>query len=130
MKTKILLAVSVLTLLTATSALAQLQSLRANVPFEFTVGAKVLPAGQYQFVRQTGDASIRVTGADKGQAAVAMVVTRLWGGIHTSPQDAHLVFDKVGNSAFLSEIWIPGIDGFLVHSTKGKHEHQTVDVTP
>jgi hypothetical protein len=128
MKTRILATVSLLTLLTATSVLAQPPSLRANVPFEFTVGAKALPAGQYQITRLAGDASIRITAVEKGPAAVATVITRLWGGIHTSPQDAHLVFDQVGDTSFLSEIWIPGMDGFPVHSTKGKHEHRTVDI--
>ncbi len=26
----------------------------------------------------------------------------------------------------LSEVWEPGTDGFLIHITRGKHEHRVV----
>jgi hypothetical protein len=56
------------------------------------------------------------------------VQTRLGAAIHTTKQDSHIVFDKVGEVYTLSEVWIPGTDGWLLFSTKGKHEHKTIDV--
>jgi hypothetical protein len=56
------------------------------------------------------------------------ILTLLGAAIHTSKQDAHIVFDKVGEVYTLSEIWIPGEDGLLLVATKGKHEHKTIDV--
>lgn len=126
MRTKVLGTACLFALLVV-SASAQ-TTVRANIPFAFTAAGKVLPAGQYEFLRQANDTTIRVTGSAKGSSAVAMVVTRLAASIHTTPQDAHVVFDKVGEQHFLSEIWIPGVDGFLLYSTKGKHEHEVVDV--
>ena len=67
-------------------------------------------------------------GSGAGANAIAMVLTRLAGGLHTTPQDAHIVFDKVGNNYTLSEIWPLNGDGYLAYMTKGKHEHHTVNV--
>jgi hypothetical protein len=36
------------------------------------------------------------------------------------------VFDVVGDSYILSEIWLPAGDGYLVAATKGPHTHKTV----
>jgi beta-xylosidase len=58
---------------------------------------------------------------------MALIQTRIAAGIHTSAQDAHIVFDKVGNSYLLSEIWAPGIDGYMLNVTKEKHEHMIVN---
>ncbi len=128
MRAKILVIISLLTLLAVTAGYAQELPIRAKIPFQFTVSGKVLPAGQYEFLRESNDEAIRVAAEPKGQAVVALVVTRLWGGIHTTTEDAHIVFDKVGETYYLSEIWIPGVDGFVLHSTKGAHEHRTVNV--
>ena len=56
------------------------------------------------------------------------VLTRLAAGIHTTKQDAHVVFDKVGDKYTLSEIWIPGIDGFVLNMIKETHEHKILNV--
>jgi hypothetical protein len=100
---------------------------RVNVPFEFMVGKTVLPAGQYSIIRTPEDLAIRIVGEGKAAAAEVTVVTRLAGGIHITPKDAHIVFDKIGDTCILSELWIPGTDGFLLYVTKGKHEHKVIN---
>jgi len=128
MKTNILVSISLIVLLAATFGWAQPWSLRANIPFQFSVERMSLPAGQYDFIPTgTNDENIRIVSEKKGgPSGMALVQTRLGKGINTTPQ-AHLVFDKVGDTYFLSEVWFPGIDGYLLHSTKEKHEHRTVD---
>jgi hypothetical protein len=37
-----------------------------------------------------------------------------------------VVFDKVGEQRFLSEIWIPGQDGLQVRGTTQAHKHESV----
>jgi hypothetical protein len=127
-KIKALGVASVFVLLAVVSAYGQ-TTVRANIPFAFAAAGKTLPAGQYDFVRDTSDEVIKVAGPVKGPTVQAMVITRLAGGMHTTPQDAHIVFDKVGEKYFLSEVWIPGVDGFLLHTTKEKHEHRIQDVS-
>jgi hypothetical protein len=56
------------------------------------------------------------------------IVTRLAAGMHTTPKNSHVVFDKIGDIRYLSELWTPGVDGFMLGSPKGKHEHEIIDV--
>lgn len=130
MKTKMTLALGLIVLLAAGSALmgqAPARILKAKIDFEFGVAGKVLPMGDYEFV-VTGDGQVvRVQGQGKS-VEMANVITRLAAEMHTTPQDAHLVFDVVGTNHFLSEVWIPGEDGYLVHSTKGAHTHKVVNI--
>ena len=119
---------SLLALLAVTAGYAQNQLMIAGkVSFPFMVGTKTLPAGQYDFVYDSTSRAIRVVSAGKNMA-LAPVVTRLSRAIHTSPKDSHIVFDKIGETYLLSEIWVPGIDGYMLSSTKGEHEHAVVDV--
>lgn len=45
-----------------------------------------------------------------------------------NPSFAGLVFDVVGDKNVLSEIWIPGVDGYLIQVSKGHHTHKVVKV--
>jgi hypothetical protein len=62
----------------------------------------------------------------EGKDVMATVLTRLGGEMRSMPKGTHLVFDKVGELNLLSEIWVPGEDGFLLLATKGLHAHKTV----
>jgi hypothetical protein len=124
MKTKLLI-VSMF-LISAAAALYAQPTLRANIPFAFDVGGKQLPAGEYQFIPATAGDTVRV--ASDQESAMALILTRMAAGIHTTPNDAHVVFDKIGNQYFLSEIWIPGEDGYDLHNTTQKHEHRIINV--
>jgi len=100
----------------------------AKIPFQFTVERISLPAGEYDFIPNADNRSIRVVPVGKGQAADALVVTRMAAAMHTTPKDAHIVFDKVGETYILSEIRFPESDGFLLHATKEKHEHKVLSI--
>jgi hypothetical protein len=56
------------------------------------------------------------------------IVTTLAAAMHTTPRDAHVVFDRIGNSRVLSEIWISGMDGLSLVATKEEHEHEILNV--
>ncbi len=128
MKGKVLLGLGVAALLAmGAMAMGQAEILKAKIDFPFMAGSKSLPAGEYNFTAQEMDQVFRVQGMGKDTALVN-VITRLGAEIHNTPQDAHLVFDKVGDTYYLSEIWIPGMDGFLVQVTKGAHTHKVVTI--
>ncbi len=123
-----------LAVLVATAALAAAPSvfaadiLKVDVPFPFQVEGKTLPAGAYEFKIDISADTVEVSAP--GTGAVALVITRLAAPPHPgSNEHAHIVFDKVGTTYTLSELWEPGTDGFLVHATKGKHEHHVIHVT-
>ena len=115
-------------LLAATLGLAQSHRVQAKIPYEFTAAGEVLPAGEYSFNYDGGQRVMTVKNTEKGSAVMMPIVTLLSGAIHTTPDDSHIVFDKVGNKHYLSEIWIPGMDGISLRSTKEKHEHEMVTV--
>ncbi len=131
MKTKITLATVLIVLLTTVLGFSQaVQTVRANVPFPFVVTGKTLPAGEYDFTRNVMGSVIKVSPVNikQGPALEALVLTRTAGAIHTTPGDSHIVFDKIGNTCYLSELWIPGMDGFVLYVTNMKHEHRSVNV--
>jgi hypothetical protein len=127
MKARIILGVGLLTLLAVMSGYGQQLALKATIDFPFTAAGKALPAGQYEFLRDSTLQVFTVTGAGKTHAVVS-ILTTLALQTHSNADNAYLVFDKVGEACFLSEIWVPGADGFLVLATKGKHEHKVVTV--
>jgi hypothetical protein len=128
MKTNMAIAVSLAILLIAGFGMAQTQTVRAQIPFEFAAAGKVFPAGEYAFNYDPGRLFVSVQGTEKGSAALVPIVTMLAGAMHTTPKDAHVVFDKIGNKRYLSELWISGMDGIDLLTTKEKHEHEIVNV--
>lgn len=115
---------SALTVVAVYSALGQTPlNMRAEIPFEFTVGSKALPAGTYTFSVVPGNPWLAV--AQPGGGIVRTpILTRLGGP--SEFRDLSLVFDKAGDGHILSEVWLPGTDGILVHSTPKNHSHEIV----
>jgi hypothetical protein len=103
----------------------------AKVSFEFKAGEKMFPAGTYRFARRSTSApSLVITPEKGGESTMVAVVTRLAQRVRTSAEtEGSLVFDKVGQDHVLSEVWMPGQDGFLVGATTGEHQHEVVPVT-
>ncbi len=118
---KYLSAVAFVLVVTATFAIAQVgDAVIADVPFSFVVGKTTLPAGTYEFTASGDLDSIRITQKGGKGSAVASVITRL------SPRDekeGSVVFDLAGDAHHLSEIYMPGIDGFQVQGATVKHTH-------
>jgi len=88
------------------SANGQSRTSKANVPFEFMVGDKSLPAGAYTIASATaaGDA-LRVRSVESNESALR--ITSLLSG-KSSPK---LVFHRYGERYFLAEVWSTAGDG-------------------
>ena len=78
MKAKILVLICIIALAGATNGFAQLNDvIRVNIPFQFTVGTAVLPAGVYDFSKNKMDTAIYVRSAKKdGPGSDALVMNR------------------------------------------------------
>ena len=96
-----------------------------NIPFSFMVKDKEMPAGQYEIRVEGNDESRLVVRSSKGGGTVfALVLERL---ADTGGKDPKVVFDKTEDGkTYLSEIHIPGQDGYLVGIAGGKEKHVTV----
>ena len=93
-------------LLLATASYAQETHVRGSVPFNFIVGNQVLPAGDYtvQSANSAGTA-LAIRNDDEGKAIMALSMSCR----QLKPSDkTKLVFHRVGNRYFLSEIWVEG----------------------
>ena len=108
MKRQVFSLISLLSLLLlAGSAIAQTVRVRANVPFNFTVGNKTLPAGMYS-IRTIGDRGM-TTLLVQAQDGHSSIMTNSNAAENLKPADkTKLVFNQYGNRYFLSQIWVAG----------------------
>ena len=103
---KIMVALVLLALAIAWPSLAQSVTTlaKAEIPFDFVVGQKTLPAGEYEICpgNKTNKDIFWIKKADS--RAVANVVTF---GCNIKRQQAgpYLVFNRYGNQYFLSQVW-------------------------
>ena len=94
-------------LLVAGSAIAQTVHVRANIPFNFAVGSKTLPAGTYDVgTIENGDSKMLLLQARDGSSSMIVGSNA---AEHLKPADeTKLVFTQYGSRYFLSEIWVNG----------------------
>ena len=78
---------------------AQSRGVQATVPFDFTVGDKLLPSGTYTIEKGSSHAII-IRSRDKPIAALSIVNQ----DDHKAPNGGKLTFHKYGSQYFLSEV--------------------------
>jgi hypothetical protein len=111
-------------------ALGASQAASAQTRYDFKMAAafvangKALPAGAYVFTVNPGGDIVTLESADPKVGSVALPVeTRIAQGKPlTAPE---VVFDKLNGQLMVSELLVPGEDGYLLLVTKGKHTHES-----
>jgi hypothetical protein len=83
----------------AGTSFAQSNGVRANVPFDFTVGDKLLPAGTYT-IKEQSDHVIVIKNHDKPISTVSLV----YGDSNKTANGGTLKFHRYGSQYFLTEI--------------------------
>ena len=101
-----------------------------KVPFPFMVGEEIFMSGNYRISPANNvQSSIRVTSWDGTASIEVPVISRLARQDHSGHDTVEsLVFDRVGDESFLSEVWMSGKDGYLVRGTDHEHRHTVVPV--
>jgi hypothetical protein len=138
----ILTALSFLVMLTATSVYAQSDMrLKVNIPFDFSVREKILPAGEYT-VRYVAQGILRIQSVDRH---ASQTFNTLCTQASTRRDESSLVFHRYGDQYFLSTIWTAGDDtGQVLRKpeaeeelirarrllAKSASERQTVSIVP
>ena len=127
MTRKVLQAGNLLVVLVLAAVGAQAQApQRANVPFKFYVGGSAFEAGTYYISEIAAGARLEIRDSNQKALAQIAVITRL-APVGRSSGSLRLVFDEITpTDRHLSEVWMPGKDGFLVRATSEKHEHAVV----
>jgi hypothetical protein len=134
MKRFVVLAIAALALVLVAGSMETYAQGTFKIPFKFEAGGKKLPPGEY-WIAQKGEGQIALRREPNGEEVPIPFIQRL-----PQPQppleEPQLVFDLVGNfepsyteyvtDYLLAEVWLPGEDGFLIHTTKGAHQNQTI----
>jgi hypothetical protein len=102
MKTLSAIGLCLLSGLAAASAYAAPGGMTAKIPFEFTAGAKTLPAGEYRIVATPHRVDIQDAKGNKLAVLLANEIS------DRSPDAApQLIFHCYRQQCFLSEVWSP-----------------------
>lgn len=89
-----------------TPAFAQTGAIRVSVPFAFTAGKQIMPAGDYRVT--VNGSFLQLMNVDA--KAVSNMLTNYTGGGPNENQTPRLVFHCFGSHRFLTEAWIGGTD--------------------
>ena len=113
-------AISMLTiasLASCTGASAQEPAMKANIPFNFTIGNTWMPAGEYTVTSPAEDV-IQLRSADNSK--IASVMSTESG--EASNAGSELVFEKYGNQYFLHRVLCPTVSQLNLDVAAGKAE--------
>ncbi len=104
------------------------QTMAADVSFEFAATDKVFAPGTYQVERNGLDSPTLKFRAGNGTEIMTLpVLSRLKvSHVKATDADTYLVFDVFKDKKVLSEVWFPHLDGFIVSETTEPHQHTTV----
>lgn len=114
---------SILCALTIVSVQAQSRNrITAHVPFEFQVGEKTLPAGDYS-VKRLSQNTLLVESADGEQSAIAQAPRNVESNVNAKPSTEKLVFRQYGDQYFLAQVWmIRGNTGRAINMTDAERK--------
>src|ERR1700722_7630045 len=99
---KHLVVVTIFAALASTGLHSQTVNLLATIPFEFQVGDKLMPAGEYQI--QEHGATIWLRNEASGKPSCALLTV---GGHRDRSHKARLDFNVYGSEYFLATVWSP-----------------------
>lgn len=122
MRTRLIVVTGLLVFtLAVVTGYAQRARVSVEIPFSFTAGGSELPAGSYRIGTEPNNPSVlRIRNQAGDKSALVTIITRLSPSESKKPQ---VVFDKVGEKRILSEVYLPGADGYQLAGTKGEHTH-------
>jgi hypothetical protein len=94
---------------TASAQLKKEVSIKADVPHAFVVGDRTLPAGSYT-IRVVADTNINVLQIRSDDGPTGVLFNTRTAQPKVTPKNTVLVFDKIGDTYFLSQILVTGDD--------------------
>ena len=104
--------ISMIVLVGSMAVAAQAQTsgrtqLVASIPFEFNVGNKTLPAGEYT-VRQVNPASDHAVLQLRSKDGEATAMVQMTTVIGKAQESAKLIFNRYGNHYYFAQAWVDG----------------------
>jgi hypothetical protein len=102
-KSLVVLALTVLAALAATSVYAQTFIVRANIPFDFYVGSSAMPAGEYTFDTLLSNGFGRIWSPDSHRSAIVFLQSAML-PLGADKGTVSLTFHRYDKTYFLSEV--------------------------
>jgi hypothetical protein len=112
---------AIASLATCAGAFGQDRTLKANIPFDFTVGNTQMPAGVYKISSPYGGSVIELRSDNK--SAFVTVVSAA--SHEESKSGGKLVFDRYGDYYFLRHVLCPTVASLNLDIPEGKAEKRT-----
>ena len=103
---QVLTALTLVAWLMVPATQAQSIMLKANIPFDFVVGEKRLPSGEYH-VKSLNPVLTQIESKDARSTAIVLTTGMQAAKISDVGK---LVFNRYGDQYFLSKIWVPSSD--------------------
>lgn len=104
----------------------------ANIPFQFSVGDKTLPAGEYTVLSVNADSSnvaLKIQSQDGKTSAMVRMMTVTG----KAQESAKLIFNRCGNQYFFAQAWVDG-DNAGLQAPKSRAEraaqHELAGIKP
>ena len=99
-----------------------------NVDFGFVAHGETMPAGNYVLRLSPDMTKFTLTQTDTPAPTsdISLETKTRLASMAPPPGEAHVVFEKDGDTYVLAEIWLPDEDGWLVYPTTGQHARRTV----
>jgi mono/diheme cytochrome c family protein len=91
------------------------QAVHFSVPYAFVAGSQTLPAGNYTFSLSQSQ-SFRLMVKSESMDTFGVNIVAALNGPNELFRGGYLVFEKSSKAPILSEVWISGMDGALIHS--------------
>lgn len=112
-----IVAIALATAVMSANAQSPTRLVVADIPFEFVVGDKAMPAAEYR-LRQAYSNAVAIQTADLRNTAIRLTTSI---EPRRSQTQARLVFHRYGNRYFLSEVWTGGA-AIGLKLNKSQHE--------
>jgi hypothetical protein len=121
MKFKILAVFGALLLMPLFSFAQTNPAVTATIPFSFRVEGRTLPAGPYEFQLMGADlTTMKVVNTQTGHSVMVPIIAP--DGLQSNVPD-QVVFEKAGKTRYLTQVYIPGMDGYLLADLGGGAQH-------
>jgi hypothetical protein len=104
----------------AAGAVQAQSQFKADIPFQFVVGHKTLPAGRYTVDPSISSKLVVIQSADHRQASRVLALDAI---AKDYQQDSKLVFHRYGDRYFLAGVWTRGAkSGWTIQATRQEQE--------
>src|SRR5437867_6127349 len=90
----------------------------ANIPFEFNINDKTLPAGEYRVQPVDSTSQVLMIQSNDRKESAIVLMTSVTG---KAQEQAKLIFHRYGNHYFLAQVWVDGeTEGLQAQKSRGE----------